>query len=191
MLTGTVEKDGRFQVQGSFGFSTARSGRLSLKHWQNTELETAIKTESATQLSHSQGGNESPLISELNLNPKQEKYFVFPFSKFKLTIGATLIAFDLSTADLTFDSPELNAAIWSAELYCSTRVELPRTSNKLFGQDLSRRQIEIQKLCIDGKTNLQIARELHLSESSVKQELTRMFRKLGISSRAELEQFSF
>ena len=190
MLAGTVEKDGRFHVQGSFGFTTTRPGRLSLKNWQNTEIETAIKTESPTQVSDSKVGSRSFLESELNLAPRHERCIVFPFSKFKLTIGATLISFDLDAAEEALKSPELNAAIWSSELYCSTRVESPKSANRLFGQDLSQRQLEINRLCLEGKTNLQIARELHLSESSVKQELTRIFRKLGISSRTELEQFS-
>ena len=51
---------------------------------------------------------------------------------------------------------------------------------------LSAREQEIAELVGSGRTNRQIAAELHLSESTVENHLSRVYRKLGISSRAAL-----
>jgi DNA-binding NarL/FixJ family response regulator len=45
---------------------------------------------------------------------------------------------------------------------------------------------EVVALVADGLSNREVARELHLSEHTVKKYLFRIFEKLGISSRVEL-----
>lgn len=57
---------------------------------------------------------------------------------------------------------------------------------------LSQRELEIAKLAAQRKTNLEIARELHLAEGTVRNQLSRIFNKLGLSGdgknkRLELE----
>jgi len=51
--------------------------------------------------------------------------------------------------------------------------------------DLTDRQLEILKQMAQGKTNAQIAAELILSESSIRQETVRIYRTLGVGTRAE------
>ena len=51
--------------------------------------------------------------------------------------------------------------------------------------DLTERQLEILKLMAMGKTNAQIASELILSESSIRQETVRIYRALGVGTRSE------
>ena len=48
---------------------------------------------------------------------------------------------------------------------------------------LSSRQLEILQQMSEGKTNIQIARNLNLSESSIKQETVKIFRMLAVSNR--------
>lgn len=57
---------------------------------------------------------------------------------------------------------------------------------------LSERELEIARLAARRKTNLEIARELHLAEGTVRNQLSRIFNKLGVSGdgknkRLELE----
>jgi DNA-binding CsgD family transcriptional regulator len=52
------------------------------------------------------------------------------------------------------------------------------------GLGLSRREMEIAQLVADGKTNREIAAELFLSNRTVESHLSRVFAKLGVSSRA-------
>ena len=51
---------------------------------------------------------------------------------------------------------------------------------------LTPRELEIAELVAEGKTNAEIGHELWITINSVKQALKRMFRKLEVSSRAEM-----
>ena len=51
---------------------------------------------------------------------------------------------------------------------------------------LSKREIEVVESAVQGHTNKQIARQLRLSEHTVKNYLFRIFEKLGVSNRMEL-----
>ncbi|MFX0537456.1 LuxR C-terminal-related transcriptional regulator [Ornithinimicrobium sp. Y1847] len=51
--------------------------------------------------------------------------------------------------------------------------------------ELSPREIEVMELIARGRTNGQIARELFLSEKTVKNHINRIFAKLGVEARAQ------
>ena len=51
--------------------------------------------------------------------------------------------------------------------------------------DLTERQMDILRQMAQGKTNAQIAAEMILSESSIRQETVRIYRALGVGTRAE------
>lgn len=61
-------------------------------------------------------------------------------------------------------------------------LQAPREAN---GEDLTNRQIQILGLMADGLVNGEIARELMLSESTIRQETVRIYRALGVPNRAE------
>jgi two-component system, NarL family, response regulator DevR len=54
------------------------------------------------------------------------------------------------------------------------------------GKPLSDRELEVVRLVAKGATNLRVARELYVSESTVKYHLRTAMRKLGASDRTEL-----
>jgi DNA-binding NarL/FixJ family response regulator len=51
---------------------------------------------------------------------------------------------------------------------------------------LSRREEEVAALVAQGMSNNQIAQELYLSEHTVKRHISKILRKLGLASRAEV-----
>ena len=51
---------------------------------------------------------------------------------------------------------------------------------------LTPRELQIAELVALGRTNIEIGNELWITENSVKQALKRMFRKLEVSSRAQM-----
>lgn len=53
------------------------------------------------------------------------------------------------------------------------------------GEDLSSRQLKILELMAEGMVNVEIARELMLSESTIRQETVRIYRALGVPNRSE------
>jgi DNA-binding NarL/FixJ family response regulator len=57
-------------------------------------------------------------------------------------------------------------------------------------QLLTKREEDIVRLVEDGLTNRQIAQELNLSEHTVRNNLFRIFDKLGVSTRVELALYS-
>ncbi len=72
-------------------------------------------------------------------------------------------------------------------LHLSIWATTTRTTAPVFQIDkLTPRELQIVKLVALGRTNAEIGQELWITENSVKQALKRMFRKLEVSSRAEM-----
>ncbi len=57
-------------------------------------------------------------------------------------------------------------------------------------QLLTKREVEVVRLVADGLTNRQIGKELQLSEHTVRNNLFRIFDKLGVSTRVELALYA-
>ncbi|MEM7714195.1 MAG: LuxR C-terminal-related transcriptional regulator [Cyanobacteria bacterium P01_A01_bin.68] len=96
-----------------------------------------------------------------------------------------------SSAFNTRDLTDLSAVC----LHLSTWLTKIKLQTKEFPSDLNidskincltPRETQIAKLVAQGLTNAQIGKELWIQENSVKQALKRMFRKLDVSSRAEM-----
>lgn len=72
----------------------------------------------------------------------------------------------------------LHLSVWTATV---------RPQHQSFKSDrLTPRELQIAELVALGRTNAEIGNELWITENSVKQALKRMFRKLEVSSRAEM-----
>jgi DNA-binding CsgD family transcriptional regulator len=72
----------------------------------------------------------------------------------------------------------LHLSMWTATIRSS-----PKTCKS---ELLTARELQIVELVALGRTNAEIGSELWITENSVKQALKRMFRKLEVSSRAEM-----
>jgi DNA-binding CsgD family transcriptional regulator len=72
----------------------------------------------------------------------------------------------------------LHLSVWTATVRSQPQ---PFMTNRL-----TPRELQIAELVALGLTNIKIGRELWITENSVKQALKRMFRKLEVSSRAEM-----
>ena len=80
----------------------------------------------------------------------------------------------------------LHLSVWAATVRAaklSRRESQHQPSNT---SRLTPRELQIAELVALGRTNAGIGRELWITENSVKQALKRMFRKLEVSSRAEM-----
>ena len=73
----------------------------------------------------------------------------------------------------------LHLSTWTA----TVRSQPPQ---RLKTDCLTAREVQIAQLVAQGRTNAEIGVELWITENSVKQALKRMFRKLEVSSRAEM-----
>ncbi|HMN81876.1 MAG TPA: response regulator transcription factor [Burkholderiaceae bacterium] len=66
----------------------------------------------------------------------------------------------------------------------TTQAPRPREAHEP-GARLTERQLQILLLAVQGKSNKMIARELKVSEGTVKQHLSALFRALGVNNRTE------
>jgi DNA-binding CsgD family transcriptional regulator len=75
--------------------------------------------------------------------------------------------------------------VWTATVrsIATQAADKPSTQHS---HRLTARELQIAELVALGRTNAEISSELWITENSVKQALKRMFRKLEVSSRAEL-----
>ncbi|GAB4202038.1 MAG: LuxR C-terminal-related transcriptional regulator [Coleofasciculaceae cyanobacterium] len=87
-----------------------------------------------------------------------------------------------STKDLT----DLSALCLHLSTWLATARVQPLSVNVLRCDRLTPREVEIADLVAQGMTNAQIGAALWITENSVKQALKRMFRKLEVTSRAEM-----
>ncbi len=76
----------------------------------------------------------------------------------------------------------LHLSVWKA----TARNAISKEVQSFCNDRLTPRELQIAELVALGRTNAEIGTELWITENSVKQALKRMFRKLEVSSRAEM-----
>jgi DNA-binding CsgD family transcriptional regulator len=97
----------------------------------------------------------------------------------------TIPAFDAhNLADLSAIC--LHLSVWATAVYSQGVPEGKPQQPPLKADRLTPRELQIAELVALGRTNAKIGNELWITENSVKQALKRMFRKLEVSSRAEM-----
>jgi DNA-binding CsgD family transcriptional regulator len=80
----------------------------------------------------------------------------------------------------------LHLSIWAATTRSRSVSEEKSSLQSCRQELLTARELQIVELVALGRTNAEIGTELWITENSVKQALKRMFRKLEVSSRAEM-----
>jgi DNA-binding CsgD family transcriptional regulator len=84
------------------------------------------------------------------------------------------------------DLADLSALCLHLSAKLATLRAKPKTFNSPLVSRLTPRELEIAELVAQGLTNTEIGEKLFITQNSVKQALKRMFRKLGVSARAEM-----
>ena len=87
---------------------------------------------------------------------------------------------DLTEALAAFE--HLGASMWAER----TRGELARVTSGVAGTDLTPTEARLAELVVEGKTNREAAGILFVTVKTVEANLSRIYRKLGVRSRAEL-----
>lgn len=101
------------------------------------------------------------------------------------TRDRSMLAFDTQNlADLSAIC--LHLSVWTATVRSGSMSEEKSPQQAFKSDRLTSRELQIAELVALGRTNAEIGREIWITENSVKQALKRMFRKLEVSSRAEM-----
>lgn len=91
------------------------------------------------------------------------------------------------TQDLTdLSAICLHLSVWAATVRLQSASERIWQQKPFRTERLTPRELQIAELVALGRTNAEIGNQLWITENSVKQALKRMFRKLEVSSRAEM-----
>ena len=144
--------------------------------------------------------NHAPVHEEVVLQPGKWKTICPRFDHGHVMAGPIIgngkliggIGFTRTRESSAFNARNL-ADLSAVCLHLSTWLTKINSQTKEFHSDnnldinrLTPREIQIAKLVAKGLTNAQIGKQLWIQENSVKQALKRIFRKLEVSSRAQM-----
>lgn len=140
--------------------------------------------------------NHAPVHEEVVLKPGKWKIICPRFDHGHVMAGPIIsngkliggIGFTRTRESSAFNARDL-ADLSAVCLHLSTWLTKITSQTKQIDSDINHltpRETQIAQLVARGLTNAQIGKELWIQENSVKQALKRMFRKLEVSSRAEM-----
>ena len=110
--------------------------------------------------------------------------FIYPFRRPSHPVGACLMLkrtnYNMKLNPGIQQTLSLMGALWLESIGITPALTTVLPSQV---EELSPRQTHVLALIAQGRTNLQIANELFLSESSIKQECVKIYRILGVATR--------
>jgi DNA-binding CsgD family transcriptional regulator len=126
-------------------------------------------------------------VGELEVASKTMITFILPLIKGDVPVGAGVSVTDPKAQIVPFSPQAVIAAGNAGAIYLESLglKNLFRESPANGDSELTDRQYEILLGMARGETNAEIAKQMILSESSIKQESVRIFRALGVGSRQQ------
>lgn len=184
-----IGEEARLHPVGSYGVSLEfLDGDLG-SAFAFTPIAEAIKSHEVVVF-HSLGDAMAHIAHAAGLSPKNG-VIAMPLFTDGLVCGATMLTFNSSIDENPF-MPELCEGLQVASAHFVTPNGVEKTSHPRRNQSaadvpdqLTDRQLLILKQLVGPVTYAQIGRQLHVSESLVKQESGRIFRFLGVNSRRD------
>ena len=112
-----------------------------------------------------------------------------PLLKDQLPVGALCIVVESKDKSLPFGEALIPIISKLGAYILATMANQPGAKGSVDpnanGEDLTTRQIQILELMAEGLVNVEIAGQMLLSESTIRQETVRIYRALGVPNRAE------
>ena len=195
---GVLDSDGRLTMVGSWGYPPSRRSpddRPSL--WYPMAITDAVRT--GRVHAYKTWANYIAAYPHLEHRAGPGVSFVcIPFTNKGRRAGGMGLAFGQELQE----SPELEdlwqvlaqaggvfvTKSWAGGVFRQNAftAEKPMEADDLLNS-LTEREIEVLKLSAEGKTVLQISRQLNFSESTIKQTRMAVYRKLGVKRAADLQ----
>jgi DNA-binding CsgD family transcriptional regulator len=190
MYIATIETDGNMHIRGQYGIRNSLSVFRKSSNWTSTGIAKCLLEGETIRVD-----GESPMTllfgeehPEAIAVPHKGALFV-PFQRYELVIGGLCILLNEPLVAEAEGWIEIEVLSWASELMLSRAHKsnnfLTSTSDQIDRGEISERESKILLMAKEGMTNGQIAKKLHLSESAIKQDLSRIYRKLRVSSRTE------
>lgn len=176
-----VTKDATLATLAQFGTPALPRGEI-VSLWDDGPVSTAARTGIV-----SKGTVVDPDTGEENF------LFCYPFTTPSHTVGIHVMIksqdHDIPLEDQDQRTISMFAGLWLQTLGVTDQITRPSSANNE-SNELTDRQLTILKLMSGGLTNARIAGELILSESTIRQETVRIFRKLGVPGRSEAKKIA-
>jgi len=188
----TVSESTQLTWTGCYGVFARNTRGQVLNVWDHSLLTTAII--SGKPQSSQRGSAEFTASSSIFNDTAGESFLAIPFSSNSKHVGAIGLVFNAPLTQTTIGQTEFEMLQLAAEIavdfYTGRRYledSEPRWQHNspdfLTLDQLSERQLKVLVAIGKGMTNREIGVLLNLSESSIKQESSRIFKVLGAKSR--------
>ena len=169
--------DGKSVLRSVGGYGISAGQKVGISAWDDSPLSEAIR--------------EKKLVTG-PINPVEVEIVVIaiPFVTHGVPVGLMAVVME----DKNFEIQTLQEAselFFKLGAFYLESLDLGNTMSSGAGsipaspEDLSARQLTILSHIQDGLVNLEIAKELMLSESTIRQETVRIYRALGVGNRQE------
>lgn len=172
-----IDQQARFSLIGGYG-QALQLGELTV--WDQHPYAEAVRDNKVTLFDGSLPTGHEVVSSCL------------PVSKGAEPTGCLIInrqpgSKQVSIADHAMSAIAKITAIWIDSLGVTNHNgnSHPNTGSMPSPETLTDRQLTVLRLMAEGKTNAQIAQELILSESTIRQETVKVYRALSVGSRTE------
>jgi len=192
-LIGLVGNDSKCRAVGKFGEWEIDSG-ATFDLQRNSPITHALRSGNEIRIDSTRALTTLYPEADSTL-PGAQSYIYSPFESTTRAVGFIGIGFTRELETKAVNHFEIQMVTIAAE-YVSLSARRSEIAPLKHGNStphgfetqassLSSRQLEILQQMSEGKTNIQIARHLNLSESSIKQESVKIFRMLAVSNRLD------
>lgn len=170
-----INQDASISLISSYGYSmVSKYGPMSI--WDDNPVSQSLRDSTETE-----GEFTDPETGDTLY------IFAYPYLNPNIPNGATVIIKRKKEA-LTLDPAgqrtlSLLGSVWLDALGISGMQAIGNSDPS--PQALTERQMQVLKMMANGQTNSEIAKEMLLSESSIRQETVRIYKSLGVSSRQQ------
>ena len=171
-----VNQDATLQTLAAFG-KTTFSDALPISLWDQNPVSTAARTNQVTK-----GTQQDPATGD------DVYLYCYPFSTPAHTVGVLVMIkseeHEVALEEQDQKTVSMFNGLWLESLGFSDQTSKP-TSTAKDSTELTVRQLAVLKMMAQGQTNAQIADQMILSESTIRQETVKIYRKLAVSDRAQ------
>lgn len=173
----SIDQQAQFQLVGSYGRGLPVSG---VSVWDEHPFGVAARSGKLhnTTVQAIDGSDVEAYCLPLTKGPD-------PIGILCLTLAAGSKLNTISPEALSVVSKVTGIWLDSLGVNSSSNTYGAQSSSTPSPESLTERQLTVLRLMAEGKTNAQIAQDLILSESTIRQETVKIYRALGVSARSE------
>jgi DNA-binding CsgD family transcriptional regulator len=171
-----LDNRSRLSVVAGYGLSSdaVQAGDGGVSAWDNNPLSRCIR--------------EKQHLFEVQTEDGKALLCI-PLLKDQLPVGALCVVVDSQDPQMPIAEALIPIISKLGAYILATMATKPGTKTGVDpnanGEDLTSRQIQILELMAEGMVNVEIAGQMLLSESTIRQETVRIYRALGVPNRAE------